>query len=112
MILIKLRNGMDWFYANAVFRQLVEDAAEMFPGEVAANHELMLTQAFGTLDCGALEEGMSKTICDVLSAVARATLRTELAGWLKTNPDDHAGQTLYLLAVRHLLNCIEADGQK
>lgn len=106
MVIIRFRNGADWYKANWVFRQLIADVIDIFPDDAALKHELEKAEAFGSLPLDRRDETVATRIIDAIKTVAQLTVEGKISGWKKSKPDDHEGQRMYLEAMSELLKTI------
>lgn len=110
MVIIKFPNGSDWWKANWIYRQIVEDALALFPNDRELEFRLRQGEGFGRLSL-ATETGKDSAqvetntrILTALKKVAEETLAGRIKGWAKTHPDDIDGTRMYGEALSELLH--------
>jgi hypothetical protein len=107
MIIVSFPNGTDWYKANWVFRQLVQDVVEIYPADKELKKLMEQAQAFGTLAISSLPKDTASRTLLAIRAVIERTIKGETNGWSRTKPDDIEGQRLYLNALVELLDLIK-----
>lgn len=106
MVIIKLRNGLDWYNPNWVFRQLAEDVLAAFPGDKDLKLTLEKAQAFGGLFLDTGEANSAKATIGAIQKIAEDTVQGRIPGWKGKRPTDTKGQEMYLGAISELLDLI------
>jgi len=103
MVIIKFKDGTDWFKANWVFRQLAEDTMAAFPNDNALGLVLEKAQAFGALFLDSMEANAATSTLEALRKVAEETIQGKIQGWKGKRPEDKEGQQMYLESITELL---------
>lgn len=106
MVIIKLRNGLDWYNANWVYRQLAEDVISAFPDDKDLKLTLEKGQAFGMLSLDNAEPSSAEAVINAIKKVARDIAQGRISGWKGKKLADAKGQSMYLEAISELLDLI------
>jgi hypothetical protein len=106
MVIIAFRTGATWHDSNWVYRQLLADVVEMYPGDAELKDDIEKGEAIGTLFLDSMEDARAAKVLDALQKVADETVHGKLPGWKNTRPDDVEGQQRYLQAMARLLRSI------
>jgi hypothetical protein len=109
MVIIKFRNGSDWFKANWVFRQLADDTAAAFPDDGPLRLVLENAQALGGLFFDAMEPEVAISTMRALLKVADETIRGNIQGWKQTRPEDKDGQRMYFESISELFDLLRNE---
>ena len=107
MVIIKFRDGSDWFKANWVFRQLAEDILAAFPNDRALMMVMEKAQALGGLFPDSMEADAATSTLEAIRKVAEETIQGKIEGWKRTKPEDMEGQQLYLESIKELLDLLK-----
>jgi hypothetical protein len=100
------QNGSDWFKPNWNFQQFSQDAIVRFPEHPQLKDTFETAQAFGMLDLASSAVPILATL-QKLEIVATETISGAIKGWAGTEPEDLAGQRVYLDAICELLDLID-----
>jgi hypothetical protein len=103
-VIIVFPSGADWFKANWVFRQLVEDVSKYCGSDSDVNKELEAAQALGALFLDRMDGPVSSRIAESLRAVAQDTLDGRIDGWKKADEREHQ---IYLECLAELLSLLK-----
>jgi hypothetical protein len=109
MIIIKLKDGSDWFKANWVFRQFAADVIAAFPRNSELNLELEKTQAFGSLSLNTMEPNSAAATLKAIGKMAEDTIQGKIHGWNGKRPEDKQGQKICLGAISELLDLVQKE---
>jgi len=114
MVIIRFRDGVDWFKANWVFRQLAEDTIAAFPQDGDLQFIMMQAQALGALFLDSMDTDAASATTRAIRKVAEGTIQGTIQGWRLTRPEDGVGQQMYLKSISELLDLIrdEEDAEK
>lgn len=107
MVIIKLTNDVDWFRANWIYRQLVEDTMEKYPHDEELKQLLKMGGAIGTLFVNELHEPVHSRILKALKTVAEGTIAGDIRGWDLKGAGDESGRRMYIEALTELLSLID-----
>jgi hypothetical protein len=108
LVIIALPDGRDWYKANWAFRQLVQDISQRFGNDNELCKILDLAQAYGMLDLKGMPIELACRVSEAMSAVIRATQRSEIQGW---RPEDQNGREMYLQALAELADLLREPPQ-
>ena len=106
MIIITFPNGADWYKANWVFRQLVEDVVKMFPADTDLRFLMEQADALGGLSLDSMDDNVASGVMEAVKVVAETTLQGQIPGWQGKKPTDADGQHMYVEALSELLDVI------
>jgi hypothetical protein len=112
MVIIRFRDGPEWYRANWVFRQLATDLVSHCPDDAELKMALESTEALGLLNFDYLGNAIALRLRRAMLEVAAATLAGAIAGWKGSRPDDKVGQHDYLEALRELLEIVRSQEKK
>jgi len=107
MIIIKFKDGSDWYKANWVFRQLAKDTSEAFPNDAILNLALEEAQAFGALYPDSMEDAAAAVILMSIGKVAKDTLEGSILGLERAFSGDDEGRRMYLQAISELVEMLK-----
>ncbi len=107
MVIVRFPNGTDWFKANWVFRQIVEDVTASFPNDRELKFVLEKAEACGELSFDSMREDVASRTLKAIDKVLEETTQGKVSGWKRTKPDDPDGQRMYLEAVSELLGLVK-----
>ena len=102
MVIIKFRNGADWYKATWVYRQLSEDVARHCDDAEVA-HEMVAGGWYGALALDRLAEPLATRVQMAIVKVAKETLQGALPGWVGPDVRDDDGRRMYREAMEELL---------
>jgi hypothetical protein len=109
MVIIKFTSGTDWYKANWVFRQIVNDVIAQSPDDVEVSFIMKQGQSYGLLSLDKLDSTVASKVVQAIRKVAEETLAGNIPGWKGTKPDDAKGQQMYLRSIAELLDLIKKD---
>jgi hypothetical protein len=112
MILIHFPDGTEWFKANWVFRQVLEDVVKTFPDDAELKSALEQAAALGGLFLDSTDLVSAARILRCIRTVTERTVGGQLQGWAGTRPTDTDGQHLYLEAISELLAAVDKQEPK
>jgi hypothetical protein len=107
MVVIHFEDGSEWFKANWVFRQFLEDVADASPEDAELRFSMEQADALGGLFLDSLEPLLASKLLRAMKAVAEGTIGGRIQGWSRTKPHDEDGQRMYLEALAELLAVIK-----
>jgi hypothetical protein len=96
-------NGTEWFKANWVFRQIVEDVSARCQNDEGIRTALELAQALGSLDLKQMDEHLRHKVMQAISTIAEETVSGTIKGW---RPDDQREHAMYCEALLELAQLI------
>jgi len=108
LVIIVFPDGRDWYKAHWAFRQLVQDISQRFGNDNELCKILDLAQAYGMLDLKGMPIELACRVSEAMSAVIRATQRSEIQGW---RPEDQNGREMYLQALAELADLLREPPQ-
>ncbi len=103
-VIIVFPNGTDWFKANWVFRQLVQDVSSHYRNDDDVCKALELARAFGSLDLKKMDEHLRYKVMQAIKAVAQETINGAIEGW---RPHDQKDRAMYCEARSELVKLIQ-----
>jgi hypothetical protein len=109
MVIIKFRDGIDWYRSNWVFRQLAADVIAAFPQDNELRFNLERASAQGALFIDEMDTNVAATTISALKTVAQDTIQGKVPGWKATKPTDTAGHQMYLESLAELLTVIASE---
>ena len=109
MVIIKFHDGVDWFKANWIFRQLAEDIVAAFPQDGDLKTVLEQAEALGALFLDSMPATAAAETIKAIKQVAEESLQEKIPGWKKTRPEDNEGQQMYLRSMSELLDVIRQE---
>jgi hypothetical protein len=74
MIIIRFKDGSDWFKANWVFRQLASDVVATFPGDTALKSIMEEAEAVGALFLNSMQTEAAAATIGAIEKVAQETI--------------------------------------
>jgi len=96
-------NGTEWFKANWVFRQIVEDVSARYQNDEGIRTALELAQTLGSLDLKQMDGHLRHIVMQAISTIAEETASGTIKGW---RPDDQREHAMYCEALSELAQLI------
>jgi hypothetical protein len=109
MVIVKLRDGKDWYRANWIFRQLAQDVMATFSRDKDLALEMEKAQAFGALYLDSMEEERARKIFCAIKEVVAQTLEGKIQGWKGTKPSDVEGHRMYAESISDLMKLLKKE---
>lgn len=106
MIIIKFKDGTDWFKANWIFKQLAEDVIAIFPNDRNLRSVMERAQAVGGVFFDSMEADVAAATVKAIKKVAEDTVQGRIQGWSATRPEDKDGQRMYFDSINELLRIL------
>jgi len=97
-------NGTEWFKANWVFRQIVEDVSARYQNDEGIRTALELAQALGSLDLKQMDGHMRDKVMHAIRTIAKETVSGTIKGWRPGHQSEHA---IYCEALSELAQLID-----
>ena len=102
-ISIVFPNGTEWFKANWVFRQIVEDVSARYQNDEGIRTALELARALGSLDLKQMDGHLRHKVMQAIRTIAEETASGTIKGW---RPDDQREHAKYCEALSELAQLI------
>jgi hypothetical protein len=102
-ISIVFPNGTEWFKANWVFRQIVEDVSARYQNDEGIRTALELARALGSLDLKQMDGHLRHKVMQAIRTIAEETASGTIKGW---RPDDQREHAMYCEALSELAQLI------
>ena len=105
MVIIQLKDDVDWCKANWVYRQLMADAINLNQNDDELKRVLTYGRAIGTLFVNQMQDPLKLRVLKALKQTSQQTLVGAIPGWNLAESDE-AGRKMYFSSVRELLELI------
>ncbi len=102
-ISIVFPNGTEWFKANWVFRQIVDDVSARYQNDEGIRAALELARALGSLDLKQMDGHLRHRVMQAIRTIAEETASGTIKGW---RPDDQREHAMYCEALSELAQLI------
>ena len=102
-VIIRLPNGVEWFRANWIFRQLAKDVRAFSSDNRDVHVAVERAEAYGILDLQSMDARTSADLVSAFRHVAKETADGGIEGW---RPSDSQGREMYLRSLSELAELI------
>lgn len=112
MVLLKFKEGIDWYTANWVFRQFAAHLIDACPNDEPLQKILTRIQSNAGLRFERLEAKEATATLAAMKTVAANLLIADSHRWTELSPDDLNSQKQYLASLTELLTAMaKAEGK-